>query len=58
MSDKSIKTVKIIALSITLIVMIIAGRAFYLHRYFKGAVVLSSGVTEVKKLGDYFSPIK
>jgi len=58
MSEKSIKTVKIIALSITLIVMIIAGRAFYEHRYFKGAVVLSSGVTEVKKLGDYSSSLK
>jgi len=58
MSEKSIKTVKIIALCITLILMIIAGRAFYEHRYFKGAVVLSAGVTEVKKLSDYFSPLK
>jgi len=58
MSEKSIKTVKIIALSITVIVMVIAGRAFYEHRYFKGAVVLSEGVTEVKKLGDYFEPLK
>jgi hypothetical protein len=58
MSEKSIKTVKIVALCIALILMIIAGRAFYAHRYFKGAIVLSPGVTEVKKLGDYFAPIK
>jgi len=38
MSDKSLKTVKIIALCISLILMIMAGRAFYEHRYFKGAV--------------------
>ncbi|MBE9593227.1 MAG: succinylglutamate desuccinylase, partial [Proteobacteria bacterium] len=58
MSEKSIKTVKIIALCISLILMIMAGRAFYEHRYFKGAVVLSPGVTEVKKLSDYFSPLE
>ena len=58
MSEKSLKMVKIIAICITLIVMVIAGRAFYEHRYFKGAVVLSSGVTEVKKLGDYSSSLK
>ena len=58
MSDKWLKNTKIIALSITVIVMFLAGRAFYEHRYFKGSVVLSSGVTEVKKLSDYFSPLK
>ena len=58
MSEKSIKTVKIISLCISLILMIIAGRAFYEHRHFEGAVVLSSGVTEVKKLSDYFSPLE
>jgi hypothetical protein len=58
MSDKWLKNTKIIALSITAIVMFIAGRAFYAHRYFKGSVVLSPGVTEVKKLSDYFAPLK
>jgi predicted deacylase len=58
MSENSIKTVKIIALCLTVIVMVLAGRAFYEHRYFKGAVVLSPGVTDVKKLGDYFTPLK
>ena len=57
MSENSIKTVKIIALCLTVMVMVLAGRAFYEHRYFKGAVVLSPGVTEVKKLGDYFAPL-
>ena len=58
MSDKQLKNIKIIALCITIIVMLIAGRAFYEHRYFKEPVVLSSGVTEVKKLSYYFSPLK
>lgn len=58
MSDKWLKNTKIIALAITVIMIILAGRAFYEHRYFKGAVVLSSGVTEVKKLSDYFAPLK
>ena len=58
MSEKHIKTVKIISFCIALILMIMAGRAFYEHRYFKGAIVLSPGVTEVKKLSDYFSPLE
>ena len=58
MSKKWLLTIKIIALCVTIIVMLLAGRAFYEHRYFKGSVVLSSGVTEVKKLSDYFSPLK
>ncbi len=58
MSNKFLKNVKIIALGITIIVIFLAGKAFYEHRYFKGAVVLGPGVTEVKTLGDYFSPLK
>jgi len=58
MSDKNIGIIKIIALCIAFILILLGGRAFYEHRYFKGAVVLSSGVTEVKKLSDYFSPLK
>jgi len=58
MSDKWLRNVKIIALCIAALVMLLSGKAFYDHRYFKGAVVLSSGVTEVKTLGDYFSPLK
>ncbi|GAB4115564.1 MAG: succinylglutamate desuccinylase/aspartoacylase family protein [Candidatus Caldatribacteriota bacterium] len=58
MSDKSLRNVKIIALGITIVVLFLAGRAFYEHRYFKGSVVLGPGVTEVKTLGDYFPPLK
>ena len=58
MSDKFLKNIKNIALGLTIIVIFLAGKAFYEHRYFKGAVVLGPGVTEVKTLGDYFSPLK
>ena len=58
MSDKWLRNVKIISLCIAAIMMLLSGKAFYEHRYFKEAVVLSPGVTEVKTLGDYFSPLK
>ncbi len=58
MSDKGLKNAKIIALTLTVLVILLAGRAFYEHRSYQGAVVLSSGVTEVKKLSDYFAPLK
>lgn len=58
MSEKWLKNAKIIALTITALVILLAGRSFYEHRSFQGAVVLSSGVTEVKKLSDYFSPLQ
>lgn len=58
MSDNYLKKAKIIALVLTIIVIMIAGKAFYEHRYFKGSIVLSLGVTEVKKLSDYFAPLK
>ncbi|MFZ2331323.1 MAG: succinylglutamate desuccinylase, partial [Atribacterota bacterium] len=58
MSDKYLKNAKIFFLAITVVVILLAGKAFYEHRYFKGAVVLSSGVTEVKKLSDYYEQLK
>lgn len=58
MSDKCLRNAKIISLVLTVVVILIAGKSFYEHRFFKGAVVLSSGVTEVKKLSDYFAPLK
>jgi len=58
MSEKWLKNTKFIALTITVIVIILAGKAFWEHRYFKGKVVLGSGVTEVKKLSDYFAPLE
>jgi len=58
MSEKYVWTVKIIALCVTAMVMLLAGRAFYEHRSFKGSIVLGPGVTEVKKLSDYFFPLK
>lgn len=41
-----------------LILMFFAGVSFYESRHLKEPVVLSSGVTQVKKLSDYFSGIK
>jgi len=35
-----------------------AGVSFYRHRHLKEPVVISSGVTQVKKLGDYFDKIR
>lgn len=36
----------------------LAGREFYAHRHLKEPVVLGPGVTEVKKLSDYFGGLK
>jgi len=58
MAKNKLWIVKIIALSISAVFIIIAGAAFYEHRNFKEPVVLGPGVTEVKKLSDYFSPLK
>ncbi len=58
MSAKYLRIIKIIALCVMGLAVILAGRDFLEHRNFKEPVVISSGVTEVKKLSDYFSPLK
>ncbi|MFA6799206.1 MAG: hypothetical protein WCR39_07905, partial [Bacteroidales bacterium] len=40
-----------------LAVVVVAGISFYQHRHLPEPVVLSEGVTAVKKLGDYFDKI-
>jgi len=49
---------KIIISSLALALLIAAGISFYQSRNLKEPVVLGPGVTEVKKLSDYFSGIK
>lgn len=40
------------------VVFAFSGISFYQHRHLKEPVVISDGVTQVKKLGDYFEGIK
>lgn len=58
MSDRRLVMVKIITLSLIGIALLFAGLDFYRHRTFQEAVVLGPAVTEVKKLSDYFPPLK
>ena len=57
MTEKTLRNVKIIALSISLILIIWSGVMFYEHRSFSEAVVPSPDITEVKKLSSYFAPL-
>lgn len=41
-----------------LVVLVLSGMSFHAHRHLKEAVVLSPGVTEVRRLGDYFEGIR
>ncbi len=41
-----------------LLLLATSGASFYLHRHLREPVVLSPGVTEVKKLGDYFDGVR
>lgn len=49
---------KIIIGLVGLIILVFAGKSFYLHRHMKESVVVSDGLTAVKKLGEYFDGIK
>jgi len=57
MTEKTLRNVKIIALSISLILIVWSGVMFYEHRSFSEAVVPSPDITEVKKLSSYFAPL-
>jgi hypothetical protein len=50
--------VKGLALAVWVAILVSAGIAFAQHRQYKEAVVLGPGVTEVKKLSDYYAPLK
>ena len=49
---------KFILIALGLVLMVFAGVSFYESRHLKEPVVLSQGVTQVKKLSDYFPGIK
>lgn len=49
---------KFIHIALGLVLMVFAGVSFYESRHLKEPVVLSRGVTQVKKLSDYFPGIK
>jgi hypothetical protein len=49
---------KFILIALGLVFMVFAGVSFYESRHLKEPVVLSRGVTQVKKLSDYFPGIK
>ncbi|MBU1100776.1 MAG: succinylglutamate desuccinylase/aspartoacylase family protein [Bacteroidetes bacterium] len=57
MRDKFIVIRKTIFILLGMLVIIFAGKSFYDHRNFNEPVVTNEGVTEVKKLGDYFTGI-
>ena len=49
---------KLIFSALGLLLLATSGMSFYRHRHMEEPVVLSSGVTEVKKLSDYFDGIQ
>lgn len=55
---KKEKAIKGLALVAWVVIVVLAGTAFVAHRRYKEEVVLGPGVTQVKKLGDYFDGIK
>lgn len=48
---------KILIGAVGLLILAVAGKSFYTHRHMEETVVISDGVTEVKKLGEYFDGI-
>ena len=49
---------KIVVSAVGLAVLLPAGAGFYRSRRLKEPVVLSAGVTEIRKLGDYFGELR
>jgi hypothetical protein len=58
MAQKRMIIRKIILSILGLVLLIFAGISFYKSRYLKEPVVLGPGVTDVKKLSDYFPAIR
>lgn len=52
-----LNTIKLAALAVAVLAIAIAGTSFYKHRHYKESVV-GTYVTEVKKLSDYYPPVK
>ena len=49
---------KLVLSSVGLLLFVTSGVSFYRHRHLEEAVVLSDGVTEVKRLSDYFDGVR
>ena len=49
---------KLLFIALGLLLLVLSGRGFYRHRHMEEPVVLGSGVTEVKKLSDYFDGVR
>jgi hypothetical protein len=58
MAQKKAYIRKIVLIILGLLLLIFSGISFYSSRYLKEPVVLGPGVTQVKKLSDYFADIK
>lgn len=58
MADRNATIQKIVLCSLGVLLFIFSGISFYKSRHLKEPVVLGPGLTEVKKLSDYFSGLK
>ncbi|KPK95643.1 succinylglutamate desuccinylase [bacterium SM23_31] len=58
MADNNVYIRKIILSVLGFLLLIFSGISFYKHRHLEEHVVLGEGVTEVKKLSDYFDGVK
>ncbi len=58
MTDRNLLIVKLVSLALVAVALVIAGIQFHDHRNYQEEVVKGPGVTQVKKLSDYFEPLK
>jgi hypothetical protein len=58
MNSKTEWTIKGIALVAWVAILVVAGIAFAQHRQYTETVVLGPGVTDVKRLSDYYAPLE
>ena len=58
MSENRLNIIKIVSVSVAGLAILFSGLSFYKHRHYQETVVLGPGVTEVKKLSNYFAPLK
>ncbi len=56
MSAQALRKLTLVCLGLVLLAT--SGVSFYRHRHLEESVVLSQGVTEVKKLGDYYAGVR
>ncbi|MDR7520253.1 MAG: succinylglutamate desuccinylase/aspartoacylase family protein [Armatimonadota bacterium] len=58
MSAGRLRSAKVVAAVVWVVVMALAGAAFAQHRRHREPVVPAAGLTAVRTLGDYFAPLK